>query len=122
MNNLDGIEKLSFYLVDAMLLLRSEHLVLKRFLQKTSLNAKVNNWGVKLSDYNIKFKLQKVLKYACWYHIEINYPWANWTQTNWKEGYENEYWRQHNLHPQCYAQFTFGNATDTYVTSLQWIG
>ena len=34
----------------------------EEILQKTTLNAKLNNWGVDLSDYNIKFKLIKGTK------------------------------------------------------------
>ena len=37
------VEKLSFYLADTTIILSSDHLPLKRFLQKTILNAEVNN-------------------------------------------------------------------------------
>ena len=50
-----AVKKLSFYLTDATITLGSDHLPLKWFLQKTALNSKVNNWGVELSGYNIKF-------------------------------------------------------------------
>ena len=40
---------------------KSDQLPLKRFLLKTKLNAKVN-WGVELSDFNIKFKFIKGVK------------------------------------------------------------
>ena len=39
--------------------LRYNYLHLKRFLQKATLTAKVNNWGFELSDYIIKFKFRK---------------------------------------------------------------
>ena len=54
-----AVKRLSFYLVDAMITLRSDHLPLKRFFQKMTLNAKVNNREVKLSDLNIGFKFIK---------------------------------------------------------------
>ena len=41
-----AIKKLSFYLADATITLRSDNLPLKWFLQKITLNAKVANWGV----------------------------------------------------------------------------
>ena len=39
-----SVKKLSFYLTDATVLLKSDHLPLKKFLQKNTLNNKVNNW------------------------------------------------------------------------------
>ena len=39
-----SVKKLSFYLTDADVLLKSHHLPLKKFLQKNTLNNKVNNW------------------------------------------------------------------------------
>ena len=36
--------------------LRSDHLPLKKFLLKNTLNSKVNNWAVELETFNIKFK------------------------------------------------------------------
>ena len=55
-------------------MLRSDHLPLNRFLQKTTLNAKVNNWGMELSDYEIRLKFIKGIKsLTCqYYHIKIN--------------------------------------------------
>ena len=50
-----SVKKLDFYLNGADILLRSDHLPLKRFLEKNTLNAKVNNWAVELESYNIKF-------------------------------------------------------------------
>ena len=43
------IKKLTNYLEDAEITLRSDHLPLKRFLQRSTLNTKVNNWAVDLS-------------------------------------------------------------------------
>ena len=43
-----SVKKLSFYLTDADVLLKSDHLPLKKFLQKNSLNNKVNNWAMEL--------------------------------------------------------------------------
>ena len=34
----------------------------KQFLQKATLNAKVSNWGIELSDYNLKFKFIKGIR------------------------------------------------------------
>ena len=58
-----SVTKLSFYLADASFMLRTDHLPLRKFLQKTTLNAKVNSWGV---DYNIKFKFIKGVKTYLW--------------------------------------------------------
>ena len=56
------IRKLSYYLEDADILLRSDHLPLKKFLQKNTLNSKVNNWAVEISPYRIKFEYIKGIK------------------------------------------------------------
>ena len=57
-----AVKKLSFYLADAIIILWRDHLPLGRFLQKTTLNATVNNWGVELNDFNIRFKFIKGVK------------------------------------------------------------
>ena len=51
-----SVKKLTFYLTDADVLLKSDHLPLKKFLQKNTLNNKVNNWAMELEAFNIRFK------------------------------------------------------------------
>ena len=51
-----SVKKLSFYLTDAGVLLKSDHLPLKKFLQKNTLNNKVNNWAMELEAFNIRFE------------------------------------------------------------------
>ena len=51
-----SVKKLSFYLIQADVLLKSDHLPLKRFLNKNTLNSKVNNWAVQLESFNIQFE------------------------------------------------------------------
>ena len=48
-----SVKKLSFQIKDAATTLQSNHLPLMTFLQAITLNAEVNNQGVKLSDYII---------------------------------------------------------------------
>ena len=50
-----SVKKLSFYLDSAQMTLRSDHL-LKKFLEKNTINAKVNNWAVELESQNINFE------------------------------------------------------------------
>ena len=50
------VKKLSFYLIQADVLLKSDHLPLKTFLHKNTLNSKVNNWVMELELVNIWFK------------------------------------------------------------------
>ena len=57
-----SIKKLPYYLEDAEIILRSDHLPLKKFLQKNTLNTKVNNWAVEISPYKIQFKYIKGIK------------------------------------------------------------
>ena len=51
-----SIRKLSFYLTNADVLIRSDHLPLKKFLRQNTMNTKVNNWAVELKSYNLKFE------------------------------------------------------------------
>ena len=51
-----SVKKLAFYLTDAVMLLKSDHLPLKKFLQKNTLNNKVNNWAMELEAFNIRFE------------------------------------------------------------------
>ena len=50
-----SIKKLSFYLTDAQILLRSDHKPLEKFLLKITQNSKVNNWAMELEAFNIQF-------------------------------------------------------------------
>ena len=57
-----SIKKLTYYLEDAEITLRSDHLPLKRFLQRNTLNTKVNNWTVEISPFKITFEYIKGIK------------------------------------------------------------
>ena len=57
-----SIKKLDYYLQDADITLRSDHLPLKKFLEKKTLNSKVSNWVVEISQYKIKFEYMKGIK------------------------------------------------------------
>ena len=46
-----SIKKLSYYLEDADVTLKSDHLPLKKFLAKSTLNSKVNNWAIEISPF-----------------------------------------------------------------------
>ena len=51
-----SVKKLSFYLDSAQITLRSNHLPLEKFLEKNTMNAKVNNLAVELKSQNINFE------------------------------------------------------------------
>ena len=57
-----SIRKLSFYLTNADVLIRSDHLPLKKILRQNTMNTKVNNWAVELKSYNLKFEYIKGIK------------------------------------------------------------
>ena len=57
-----SVKKLSFYLDSACITVRSDHLPLKRFLEKNTLNAKVNNWVVELKSQKTDFKFISGIK------------------------------------------------------------
>ena len=44
---------LSFYVTDADVTIRSDHLPLKKFLNKQTMNSKVNNWAVELEQFRL---------------------------------------------------------------------
>ena len=47
---------------DASIILMCDHLPLKKFLKRNTLNSKVNNWAVELSAHQIEFKYIKWIK------------------------------------------------------------
>ena len=57
-----SIKKLAYYLEDANITLRSDHLPLKKFLAKNTLNSKVNNWAIEISPFHITFEYIKGIK------------------------------------------------------------
>ena len=57
-----SIKKLTYYLEDVEITLRSDHLPLKRFLQRNTMNTKVNNWAVEISPFKITFEYIKGIK------------------------------------------------------------
>ena len=57
-----SIKKLAYYLEDADITLRSDHLPLKKFLSKNTLNSEVNNWAIEISSFHITFEYIKGIK------------------------------------------------------------
>ena len=57
-----SIKKLAYYLEDANITLRSDHLPLRKFLGKNTLNSKVNYWAIKIFPFRITFKYIKEIK------------------------------------------------------------
>ena len=57
-----SIKKLAYYLDDADITIRSDHLPLRKFLAKNTLNSKVNNWAIKISPFCITFEYIKGIK------------------------------------------------------------
>ena len=50
-----SVKKSSFYLTGYDITLRSDHLPLKKFLRKMTLNNTVNNWSTEIESFNINF-------------------------------------------------------------------
>ena len=57
-----SIKKLAYYLEDADVTLRSDHLPLKKFLAKNTLKPNVNNWAIEISPFQITFIYIKGIK------------------------------------------------------------
>ena len=51
-----SVKKLSFYIDTAKIMVKSDHLPLKKFLEKNTLNSRVNNWAVELESQDITFE------------------------------------------------------------------
>ena len=50
-----SVKKSTFYLTGHDITLRSDHLPLKKFLRKVTLNNTVNNWSTEIESFNINF-------------------------------------------------------------------
>ena len=50
-----SVKKSTFYLTGHEIMLRSDHLPLKKFLRKMTLNNMVNNWSTEIESFNINF-------------------------------------------------------------------
>ena len=50
-----SVKKSTFYLTGHEIILRSDHLPLKKFLRKMTLNQIVNNWSTEIESFNINF-------------------------------------------------------------------
>ena len=48
-----SVRRLSFYITGAEVTIRSDHLPLKKFLNKQTMNSKVNNWAVELEQFRL---------------------------------------------------------------------
>jgi transposase InsO family protein len=57
-----AVRKLSFYIDGAKVILRSDHMPLRKFLEKNTKNNKVNNWAHEISHYDIEFQYIKGIK------------------------------------------------------------
>ena len=51
-----SVRTLSFYITDAEVTIRSDHLPLKKFLNKQTMNSKVNNWAVELEQFRLQLQ------------------------------------------------------------------
>ena len=49
-----SVRKLTFYITGHSVKFKSDHLPLKKFLEKKTLNAKVNNWAIELEQFKIE--------------------------------------------------------------------
>ena len=49
-----SVNKLSFYIDTAKITVKSDHLPLKKFLEKNTLNSKVNNWATRITEHHIR--------------------------------------------------------------------
>ena len=57
-----SIKKLTYYLEDVDIILRSDHVPLNKSLAKNTFNSKFNNWAVENSPFRITFEYIKGIK------------------------------------------------------------
>ena len=67
-----SIKKHTYYLEDVDVTLRSDHLPLKKFLAKNTLNSKVNNWAIKISPFRSLLSISRELKNTGRYYEQID--------------------------------------------------
>ena len=61
-----SVRRLSFYVTDAEVTIRSDHLLLKKFLNKQTMNLKVNNWAVELEQFRLHLECySRIAKFTC---------------------------------------------------------
>ena len=56
------LRNLAYYLEDADITLRNDHLPIKKFLVKNILHSKVNNWAIEILPFHITFQYIKGIK------------------------------------------------------------
>ena len=70
-----SVRRQSFYVTDADVTIRSDHLPLKKFLNKKTMNSKVNNWAVELEQFQLQLEWipgsQKLLADSLSYLLEV---------------------------------------------------
>ena len=102
-----SIKKLTYYLDDADVTLRSDHLHLKKFLAKNTIHSKVNNWAIEISPVRITFEYIKGIKNTLAYTmsrlIKID---SQVQQEPEPEGYE-------------FGYYVFDNLPDIEVTDIE---
>ena len=112
-----SIKKLSFYLTNADIILRSDHKPLEKFLKKNTMNSKVNNWAVELETYRIDFVhiegKKNLLADALSRLIQLD---STVELPNEKEGHEFGYACFEELPP-----VKVNAILDTYPTSIQFL-
>ena len=70
------VRKLSFYLINV------DHLPLKKFLNKNTMNSNINNWAVGLETYNLKFEYIQNIKNTHRHSQETDGNWSRFCITS----------------------------------------
>ena len=94
-----SVKKLTYYLEDADITLRSDHLPLKKVLAKNTLNLKVNNWAIEISPFRITFEYIKGIKNMLADTMSTLIDIDPTTQLESEPGYEFGYYVFHPLPP-----------------------
>ena len=115
-----SVKKFIFYLDSARITVRSDHLPLKKFLVKNTMNSKVNNWAVELESQKIDFVfipgIKNGLADTLSRLIEVD---NNVKQPEEKEGHEFGYVPFEQLPPaqvEFLEEIIINEATDSKVT------
>ena len=57
-----SVKKQTYYPQDSDITIHSDHLPLRKFLEKNTLNSKVNNWAVEISQFKINLNILRILR------------------------------------------------------------
>ena len=106
-----AVKRLSFYVTDADITIRSDHLPLKKFLNKQTMNLKVNNWAVELEQFRLQLDWipgsQNLLADSLSHLLDVT-----------PEAQQTEEAKNHEFRSYCFKELEPAKTLETVVTEV----